>query len=204
MAFIDGDEFLFSPQKMNTYEVNEWSMVDALAPYTSQSISALGVYWMHYGSSGHMKEPNGLIIENFPRHAMPNIRINRVIKSIVRGGHWIDVGGQPHGFGTPNGTYDENMRLIEWVGLKDEHIEQGHLPTREIFRLNHYATQSWEYFKTTKQTIGFADLNPDAVRPDSWFFERDRNECDDGMMYNFLVPLKLKIAELQACLDSFD
>ena len=149
-----------------------------------------------------MTEPSGLLVENFPRHGLPNIRINRVIKSIVRGGHAITIGDQPHGFFTSQGTFDENLRQIDWVGLKDEHLANGHFPTRDIFRLNHYATQSWEFFKKTKQRMGFADLDPNAVRPDAWFFERDRNECDDGLMRNFLIPLKLKVQELQAIVDS--
>ena len=202
MAFIDGDEFLFSPQKMNTDEINQWDIADTLAEYQDKELSALGAYWMHYGSNGHMEEPSGLIVENYPRHALPNIRINRVIKSIVRGGENIQIGDQPHGFNTSRGTFDENLRMIDWVGLKDEHIANGILPTRNKLRVNHYATQSWEYFKNTKQTIGFADLSPLGVRPDSWFVERDRNECDDGLMHNFLVPLKRKVRELQAVVDA--
>jgi hypothetical protein len=51
MAFIDGDEFLFSP--------NHDTMDEALKQYVEDKISAIGVYWACFGSSGHLKEPQG-------------------------------------------------------------------------------------------------------------------------------------------------
>src|SRR3990167_2033923 len=77
MAFIDGDEFLFP--------VKDKSMEIALKKYSGKKISALGVYWSCFGSSGHIKEPKGLIIENYKYRAEDNYSNNRHIKSIVRG-----------------------------------------------------------------------------------------------------------------------
>jgi len=74
------------------------------------------------------------------------------------------------------------------------------VPSYQLLRINHYSVQSWAYFKATKQRSGAPDSNPALVRPDSWFFKHDRNECDDGQSYRFLVPLQLKVRELQAAL----
>src|SRR5262245_50594517 len=49
MCFIDGDEFIF-PAQANT-------MQEALWPYEHQQTSAIGVYNINFGSSGHQVEP---------------------------------------------------------------------------------------------------------------------------------------------------
>ena len=187
MAYLDGDEFLYSPAHDR--------LQDALAAYDALPVSALGAYWMLYGSNGHVDEPGGLMLEQFPRHARAGFVPNRHIKSIVRGTEPIQVAGS-HLFVTPRGTVDELLRPVH----------HGHMPEREPshqqLRINHYAVQSHDFFKRTKQHSGAPDANPALVRPDSWFHLHDRNECDDGQSYRWLVRLKLKVRELQHALDT--
>jgi hypothetical protein len=184
MAFIDGDEFLF-PTKAG-------SIAEALAPFDTAPLSSLAVYWKIYGSNGHVDEPDGLLLENFPRHSGDDYEGNQHVKSIVKGGESI-ADYTSHVFRTQNPTLDENMREVVF-GRTD------YVPTYGQFRINHYAGQSWSYFKTTKQNSGGADVGPSYFRPDAWFHDVDRNECDDGVSYNFLIRLKLKVAELEAFL----
>jgi hypothetical protein len=184
MAFIDGDEFLF-PTRAG-------SIADGLTSFDSTSLSALAVYWKIYGSNGHVVDPGGLLMEKFPRHSGHDHDDNRHVKSIVRGGERID-GYTSHVFHTQKGTFDENMRQVTF-GKTD------YDPTYEHFRINHYLCQSWDFFKKYKQNSGAPDVNPLMVRPDSWFHRVDRNECDDGISYNFLLRLKLKVTELEAVL----
>lgn len=185
MAYLDGDEFLYSPRHA--------LLQDALQPFVDQPLSALAAWWMHHGSNGHVDEPRGLLLEQYPRHARPDFIPNRHVKSIVRGKEPVKVTGA-HVFETLRGTYDEQRRLIT----------HGHMPelmpSYEELRINHYSVQSWDYFKQHKQTTGAPDINPDLVRPDSWFHKHDRNECDDGQSYGWRVPLKLKVRELEAAL----
>ncbi len=182
MAFIDGDEFLFP--------TSQPSMAEALAPFETLKISAMAAYWKCYGSNGHVSDPGGLLVENFPRHSSADFQVNRHVKSIVRGRQTVALHGA-HLFQTEHGTFDEQLRPISH-GLMSE-LE----PSYNVFRINHYAVQSYEFFKNVKQNMGAADLNSQYVRPDGNFFVLDRNECDDGTMYNYLVPLKLKVMELQ-------
>jgi hypothetical protein len=182
MAFIDGDEFLFPTQSK--------TISDALSHFEKHILSALGVYWVCYGSNGHMTEPDGLIIENYPRHSSNSFYANRHIKSILRGGQNAEL-CRSHLFNTELGTFDEKLRPITH-GLMSE-LE----PSYEFFRINHYVTQSYGYFKNTKQNSGQADLPTNSLRPDDWFFTHDRNECDDGVSYNFLIRLKIKVMELR-------
>lgn len=55
IAFIDLDEFLFSPK-------ND-SVVEVLKDY--EDVSAIFVYWVLFGSSGHQSRPTGSVIENY-------------------------------------------------------------------------------------------------------------------------------------------
>lgn len=189
MAFIDGDEFLF-PTRAAT-------MAEALAPYRDKPLSALAVYWICYGSNGHVRDPGGLLLEDYPRHSEPGFGPNRHIKSIVRSGQPVRCTGS-HLFATPHGTVDEQLRPLTAPMLQDPALA----PSYEHFRINHYVTQHYEYFKQVKQDIGAADRTPHIVRPDHWFTGHDRNECDDGVARRFLPALKRKVAELQAVLKT--
>lgn len=187
LAFLDGDEFLLPAQGLDVRPT--------LAQFESRALSALAVYWVCYGSNGHVRDPDGLIVQDYPRHSAYEYPSNRHVKSIVRGGPGVQL--QVHGshlFKTPLGTFDELHRPIHHGLMRDL------VPSYEHLRLNHYAVQSHDFFRQVKQSIGAADGSPNLVRPESWFIDADRNECDDGWSYRFLVPLKLKVQELQAVL----
>lgn len=173
MAFLDGDEFLF-PTSDQTIDV-------ALKKFSDKNISALGVYWVCFGSSGHVKEPSGLIIENYKYRAKDGYENNRHIKSIVKGRQKQISPMSPHFFQTPLGTYDENLRQIKkgWTDYE---------PTYKLFRINHYVTQSRSFFLNFKSKV----TPPDgAVRRDESFWqEHDKNDVLDNSTDNFVEPLK--------------
>ena len=184
MAFIDGDEFLMPMQHA--------SIGEALASYQDKPISALGVYWMCYGSSGHLTEPQGLVTENFTRHAPANFAVNRHAKTILKGRNTQHIHTvAAHIFDTNNGTFDEQMRPIAtgW--------EHAHEPSHSVFRINHYLTQSYDFYRYKKRFMGAADVNANLERDASWWTGHDRNDCDDGIRYSFLIKLKLKIEEIE-------
>src|SRR3989344_3213243 len=175
MAFIDGDEFLF-PTKDKSMEI-------ALKKYSDKKLSALGVYWSCFGSSGHIKEPKGLIIENYKYRAEDNYSNNRHIKSIVRGGlkKFTQPPDNPHLFQTPQGTFDENLRPITqgWTDYK---------PTYENFRINHYITQSRSFFLNFKSKVNPPDGA--SMRDEAFWKEHDINDALDNSMDKFIKPLK--------------
>lgn len=176
MAFIDGDEFLF-PTNAN-------SVQEVLSEYTNKKISALGVYWSCFGSSGHKKEPNGLIIENYKYRAADGYHNNRHVKSIVKGGRLassVTSGGTAHVFNTPVGTFDENLRPIAsgWTDYE---------PTYNKLRINHYVTQSKSNFLNFKKNR--VEIFNEPPKPDGWWEEHDRNDVLDTSMDKFIKPLK--------------
>ena len=181
MAFIDSDEFLFPTE--------DSSMEIALNKFSSEKISALGVYWSCFGSSGYIEEPKGLIIENYKYRAGPGYTNDRHIKSIVRGGQGKPVKvSDPHFFKTPLGTYDENLRPITYGWTDFE-------PTYEKFRINHYATQSRSHFLNFKSKYKTPDGGDTRGE---WFWEEhDRNEVFDNSMDKFIEPLKNILKSMQ-------
>lgn len=174
MAFIDGDEFLFPTQADSVETV--------LGEFSDKKISALGVYWSCFGSSGHIEEPKGLIIENYKHRAGDGYPNNRHIKSIVRGGLGESVEVRdPHFFKTPLGTYDENLRPITYGWTDYE-------PTYKKFCINHYATQSRSFFLNVKSKFKTPDGSP--LRGEWYWEEHDRNEVFDNSINKFIEPLK--------------
>lgn len=184
MGFIDGDEFLFPTKNHDLRNV--------LENFTYKKLSALAVYWACFGSSGHIAEPEGLITENYRYRAELGWEGNRHIKSILMGrqGEYASVFKNSHYFKTINGTYDAAMREIQ-DGLT------SYEPNYDVIRINHYVTQSREYFLGFKKNSGAADVNLEYIRPDSWWDRCNRNEVFD----NSLVHLDLKIKDIIANLD---
>lgn len=174
MAYIDSDEFLF-PTHSDTLEA-------VLSEFSDKKISAIGVYWSCFGSNGHIKEPKGLIIENYKQRAANGYPNNRHIKSIVRGGQNKSVQvNNPHFFKTSLGTYDESLRPITYGWTDYE-------PTYEKFRINHYATQSRSHFLNFKSKFRTPDGG--GTPDESFWEEHNRNEVFDNSMGKFIEPLK--------------
>jgi len=73
LAFIDLDEFLFSP--------GPTPLPDVLREYEEHP--GVVVNWQVYGSSGLAAKPDGLVIESFVKRARMQWVRNRRIKSIV-------------------------------------------------------------------------------------------------------------------------
>ena len=164
MAFIDGDEFLFP--------TNADSLQTALQPYAYEKLSALGVYWQCFGSSGHIQDPNGLVINDYRYRASLDFSANRHIKSIVKGnqGKHFGVINNSHYFSTIFGTYDENLRPV------DNGFMQDLDPTYDFFQINHYVCQSLDFFRNFKQTSGSADAGANSIRSNEWWIKHDRND----------------------------
>ena len=182
MAFIDGDEFLFP--------TNDDTLLEVLIEFQYRPISALGVWWSCFGSSGHIKEPDGLVIDNYQYRAALDFEANRHIKSMVRGhqGSHFSTGQNAHIFNTIYGTFDESFRPVTG-GFMPE-LE----PTYTKLRINHYVCQSFEYFKQFKQNSGAADAGPLAIRSDEWWTKHNRNDVHDETILRFR-PQLLNILE---------
>jgi hypothetical protein len=120
IAFIDIDEYLFSPVERNVAQL--------LVPY--HPWPGLGVNSLAFGSSGHRARPGGLIIENYLQRSKDR-RYNGARKLIAHARRVIGCGwNRPHHFHFRNGyAVDENCYPVNPYTKFCSHY---------TFRINHY------------------------------------------------------------------
>jgi len=134
IAFIDTDEFLFSPARR--------PLPDVLTEY--ERWPGVGVNGANFGPSGHREQPAGLVVENYIQ------RLGRLaIKSIVDPVRTTDC-PNPHFFQYANGwAVDENEYPI--IGPTTRYVSFSRL------KVNHYYTKSEVEFGA-KWARGRADV----------------------------------------------
>jgi hypothetical protein len=131
IAFIDIDEFLFSPPGRPVAEV-----LREFEPFPG-----VGVNWANFGTSGHVAKPDGPVIANYLDRTI-NPRARRAIKSIVDPRRVASC-ESVHYFNYLDGpTVDENKRPIEGP---DPAFTSS--PSRKLLRINHYGPKSEEEYE---------------------------------------------------------
>jgi hypothetical protein len=122
IAFIDIDEFLFSPTNRPLREV--------LAEY--EPWPGIGVNWACFGTSGHQTKPSGLVTESYTMRV--EAPANRFIKSIVDPVRVTRCANAHHFIYDSLLTIDENHYPI--AGARSKSVSFSRL------RINHYVTKS--------------------------------------------------------------
>ena len=149
IAFIDLDEYLFSPLIKPLPEI-----LPEFEPYPAVVAS-----WCMFGTSGHETKPPGLTIENFDhRKDYPPDSIEQV-KSIV------DPARTSHAMSGHRFAYREGEAVNE-----NHEVKEGRAPrvvSFERLRVNHYAHRSrWEYMQklARPQVVGtFKNFPPGTL-----------------------------------------
>jgi hypothetical protein len=156
IAFIDVDEFLFSP------------LLEPLPHLLREHerAPAVGVNRVTFGTSGHRTRPPGLVIENYLRRGPGN----RFVKSIVQPGMTSRC-VSAHRFEYRHGlAVDENGYPIHRDATKSVSIAR--------LRINHYYTRSEEELRAKHAALR-ADYG--QARPGTWkdFADRYDEERDE-------------------------
>lgn len=128
IAFIDLDEFLFSPTRR--------LLSDVLRDFEAHP--GVVVNMVYYGTSGHETPPAGLAIENYTRRLSHDRPRNKAVKSIVDPARTVRIGRIAHYFiyADDQRAVDENFQPMH--GHKTEHVSV------DLLRINHYFTRSQE------------------------------------------------------------
>jgi hypothetical protein len=178
VAFLDCDEFLFSPYYATISEV-----LDRLPPQWG----ALAVNWVCFGASGREQHDPGLVIERFTLRPADNFGPNVHIKSIVRMDHAESVGPDPHHFCVSGGTCDESGRQVSGpLTLRPRH---------RLLRVNHYVTKSREEY-VRRISRGRADMP--AQRDPREFDSYQAADVNDQAILRFLPALKSRLERTKA------
>jgi hypothetical protein len=180
LIWADGDEFhlpMVKPTIRSTLEM-----------YADFPISALGVYWVNFGSNGLIDEPE-IITQGFTRRSELTERVNHHMKPIIKGRHAGQVTvTNPHVYTTEHGTFDLRGRIIApHCGLNHPSVGCNGVVTHDIMRVNHYQCRSWNYFKDVKQRRGPGDRPPEAeggTIGDAWFEMNDYNNVEDTFLWD--------------------
>ena len=177
MAFIDSDEYLFSPEQKVLQ-----SLFDE---FLEKNVYALAVHWACFGSSNFISEPSGLIIENYRYRAPDNFPVNKHIKSVV----YQRVPGlisfnNPHLVSADFQVFDEVLRPINTP-------ISPYNPSFSSLRINHYLCQSKEYFEKIKKFSGNADNDSSTeIKKEEWWIGHDRNDLLDHSVEPYVQPIK--------------
>jgi hypothetical protein len=131
IAFLDLDEFLFSPTGQPVSEV--------LVDY--ESAPGVVVNWAMFGTSGHASEPDGLVIENYLMRRS-DIPENCMFKSIVDPKRTQGPLGVHRFVHTDGPPVDENLEPIP-----DEPRSATPSLAYSRLRINHYFQRSEEGFR---------------------------------------------------------
>jgi hypothetical protein len=133
IAFLDTDEFLFSPTGR--------TLPDVLSGF--EEFAAVEVSRLDFGPSGHETKPTGLVIESYlRRRSYVNPKKDwEHVKSIV------DPARTTHAFNAHGFFYSESWAVREnrERGLEDPPGRRG-FPRADLLRINHYITKSLEEY----------------------------------------------------------
>lgn len=178
IAFIDADEFLFSPTGA--------PLPDVLGGFGDSS--AIAVNWCTFGPSGHQRPPTDLVTASYDRRLPTQHLINRHVKSIVnpretRG--FLNV----HLFTQAGPTVDELGRPASGA-LSDD-------VSFDLLRINHYWTKSVDECRA-KFARGRADTG--EARPWHEFVQlRDALDAvEDRTVMTHLPTLSARLAAVAA------
>jgi hypothetical protein len=181
IAFIDLDEFLFSPTGRPVSEV--------LRDY--EQFPGVGVNWCVFGTSGHLVAPEGLVIENYDRRPAGD-NWHRQIKSVVDP-RQVRSFCDSHFFVFHDGPcVDENKQPLEPSNSTDS-VSFSRL------RVNHYWTRSAEEYRE-KLSRPTPDVGKVRELNDRQFARRLKvlDEVTDRTIQIYVPELRSALAELEA------
>jgi hypothetical protein len=182
IAFLDIDEFLFSPTGRPLPEL--------LVEY--EQYPGLEVSWVMFGTSGHLTKPPGLVIENYlQRKAYPEEDAIEHIKSVIH---------PPRAESCPSGHcfwYRDGAHAVDEKHLLHDEKPWGMFQpvTFEKFRVNHYCRRSWEEYqrKLSRPRADTGTFREDDERTRERR-ERKLNAVYDDTITMYLPALRERIA----------
>jgi hypothetical protein len=136
IAFIDTDEFLFSP--------TDKTLLETLAEF--ERWPGVGVNRLRFGASGHRTKPSGLVIENYVHRAPPQRYLIKTIADPRRTVRCLTA----HAFEYADGwAVDENHRPLDpsrEVPRRGPGAGRVYTESFSVdrLRINHYVTKSEE------------------------------------------------------------
>jgi Glycosyltransferase family 92 len=160
LAFIDIDEFLFSPQSQTT------DIRGILRQYTD--LPGVEVWQAFFGSAGHDARPNLPVTEAYLKRAALS---QTTVKSISNPRMIYKVG-----------IHQSKYWIGEGLDTSRRSVRPGLPPVLDMLRINHYWSRSIDDMRTKIQRN---DASTPVVRDAKWHFEFEKSlnaETDDSIL----------------------
>ena len=149
---FDIDEFIVLHKHKNINELLE----------NYRDFGGLGINWLVYGSSGHIKKPQGMVKDNYLWRTPADYPCNAHVKTISQMEYCLDI-FNVHTCLSSRPLVNEDYGIAH--GLSDS--------SRTLCRINHYITKSLEDYQRK------IDLAKKVGIPDHWhmggFYDTDKN-----------------------------
>ncbi|MDR2338384.1 MAG: glycosyltransferase family 92 protein [Deltaproteobacteria bacterium] len=186
IAIIDADEFIVP--------VKEKTVSKFLKDY--EAYPALLINWLVFDSNGHIKQPQGLVIENYTKALNEFTKYpptgNLFVKSIVNPCQVASCGIHNHTYYNASLAVTENFETITNAYYSKYH-------SINKIRINHYFSKSLEEFKA-KTARGRGHTVPNLViTKDKYIFS---NYKHDYVIIKYLFSLKKRIGETVSFLSA--
>lgn len=166
MLYLDADEFL---------NLNKFNNIKEFLDVFKKA-DAIGINWLMFGTSGHIKQPKGLITENFIRS---ELRLNKHVKSFVRPSVVVKV-VNPHYYIITNSNryYSGNGTKMVMSPFNEQP-----LPFINAYAyVAHYYTQSEEeHMRRKSRVLDDGSVNKSADFPE---IHRNYNNITNNQLQN--------------------
>ncbi|EKX40100.1 hypothetical protein GUITHDRAFT_113838 [Guillardia theta CCMP2712] len=179
LAFIDVDEFLFPSNSSQTLP----EVLERFVDY-----GGVVVPWTLFGSSGHIRPPQGLVIESYTqRRAKAECNGDTCAYKVIAQGERISA-CDVHNHYYKDGYFavnEQGVRMHDDSSLLPTESEDGDF-TSNLLRLHHYKTKSladamWKHLNKDGVNAQHSEsLNPKTRSGiERWFQSSDYNEVQD-------------------------
>lgn len=173
LVVVDLDEFMYTCHYPSIHDY-------LVALKTSGSrATAIAVPWKIFGSSGHKTQPPSVV----PHFLFRGSRHASTVKTIFQPSYY-----KTFHFHTPRQPIHEKYIappyfVYSFATSKDEWAPKDTIPSNVEIKegelvLNHYATQSSQYFESVKMTRGDA-TSSDSIKDEAYFKRYDHNDVMD-------------------------
>ena len=192
VAIIDADEFI-RPLEGGRADV-------ALSSYFADAdVSAVAINWACYGSSGHIRRDEGLVLEQFKMRSDQTFSVNKHVKSIIRVDRYMSY-HNPHAFHISGGRYiDTSGGDIAWDPQRGPGVSARCLWDK--VRIDHFVVKSLQEFEAIKRLRGRGDM-PSSDRGSLFFDNHNRNDVLDPMVLELVDETKNEIQRMQSSLKA--
>lgn len=193
LGFIDADEFIISDTPIKENPVIKSFLDD-------DDLSAIGLNWKVYGSSGHKLPTRDLIIEDYTRRA-ESIDPNCVhIKTLVKPNKASKI--SIHDCTLLQGKYCNSNLMTDIFPENAVNAPKTTAVSYDNLHINHYVIKSRIDQFVKKMNKGSAAGSATRKKGVAYFLGHDKNDIDDPISKVLLNQVKAEVASIRESINN--